>query len=235
MSLFFTGRMFEVFVCHRVTGYRKSCLAIQEVLIIMGRPVCLFELNMSTAKDKILDAAASMFYDQGINSTGINSIIALANVAKMSLYNHFPTKADLVSAYIAARHQEWLDLYAKRAVAITTPISGVLAVFDAYQDHAECEYENGFRGCGLLNAAAEFGANRPERHAVNQHKQEVEAILATHVRALAVDEAQVVRLSLLLSYLLEGAITRAGLEGNSAHILNARAMAQTLLAAEVSP
>ena len=188
---------------------------------------------MSTAKDKILDAAASMFYDQGINSTGINSIIARASVAKMSLYNHFPTKADLVSAYIAARHQEWLDLYAKRAAAITTPISGVLAVFDAYQDHAECEYENGFRGCGLLNAAAEFGANRPERHAVNQHKQEVEAILATHVRALAVDEAQVQHLSLLLSYLLEGAITRAGLEGNSEHILNARAMAQTLLAAEV--
>ncbi len=73
---------------------------------------------MSTAKDEILDAAASMFYDQGINSTGINSIIARANVAKMSLYNHFPTKADLVSAYIAARHQEWLDLYAKRAAAI---------------------------------------------------------------------------------------------------------------------
>ena len=189
---------------------------------------------MSTAKDKILDAAASMFYNQGINSSGINSIIARANVAKMSLYNHFPTKADLVTAYIAARHQEWLDLYARRAAHISTPIEGIMAVFDAYQDHAECEYENGFRGCGLLNAAAEFGANTPERAAVNQHKQEVEAILAGHLSLLLADADKIHHLSLLLSCVLEGAITRAGLAGNSEHILTARAMAQALVLQEVA-
>ena len=59
----------------------------------------------------------------------------------------------------------------------------VLAVFDAYIDHAMHNYANGFRGCGLLNAAAEFPAGSPTREAVKEHKQEVEAIIAHHLLA----------------------------------------------------
>ena len=66
-------------------------------------------MNTKTAKQKILDAAAILFYNDGITGTGINSITDKAKVAKMSLYNNFPTKADLITSYIEARHQEWLD------------------------------------------------------------------------------------------------------------------------------
>ena len=59
-----------------------------------------------------------------------------------------------------------------------------MAVFDAYQDHAEFAYEKGFRGCGLLNAAAEFPANSSGRNAVRQHKEQVEAIVAEHLNRL---------------------------------------------------
>ena len=111
-------------------------------------------MNTKTAKQKILDAAAILFYNDGIISTGINSITDKAKVAKMSLYNNFPTKADLITSYIEARHQEWLDLYALRNQQAHTPIDKIVAVFEAYQDHAEFAYEKGFRGCGLLNAAA---------------------------------------------------------------------------------
>ena len=61
-------------------------------------------MNTKTAKQKILDAAAILFYNDGITSTGINSITDKAKVAKMSLYNNFPTKADLITSYIEARH-----------------------------------------------------------------------------------------------------------------------------------
>ncbi|MCU4337410.1 TetR/AcrR family transcriptional regulator [Acinetobacter dispersus] len=191
-------------------------------------------MNTKSAKQKILDAASTLFYNDGISNTGINSITEKANVAKMSLYNNFATKSDLITCYIEARHQEWLDLYEKRKAQIQTPIDGILAVFDAYQDHAEFAYEKGFRGCGLLNAAAEFPAHSPERLAVKQHKDEIEAILAGHLQQLSTNPQRVKELALLLSFILEGSIARAGLESSSDKVFAAKQMVQNLLAQEVS-
>lgn len=191
-------------------------------------------MSSKSAKQKILDAASTLFYNDGISNTGINSITEKANVAKMSLYNNFATKSDLITCYIEARHQEWLDLYEKRKVQIKTPLDGILAVFDAYQDHAEFAYENGFRGCGLLNAAAEFPAYSPERLAVKNHKDEIEAILAGHLNQLIHDAERVKGLALLLSFLLEGSIARAGLESSSDKVLAAKHMAQRLLEQEIT-
>jgi len=191
-------------------------------------------MNTKSAKQKILDAASTLFYNDGISNTGINSITEKANVAKMSLYNNFATKSDLITCYIEARHQEWLDLYEKRKAQIQTPIDGILAVFDAYQDHAEFAYEKGFRGCGLLNAAAEFPAHSPERLAVKQHKDEIEAILAVHLQQLSTNPQRVKELALLLSFILEGSIARAGLESSSDKVFAAKQMVQNLLAQEVS-
>ncbi|WP_436872565.1 TetR/AcrR family transcriptional regulator [Acinetobacter haemolyticus] len=191
-------------------------------------------MSTKSAKQKILETACVLFYNDGINNTGINSIIENANVAKMSLYNNFKTKSELVTYYIEARHQEWLDLYEKRKATIQSPIEGVLAVFDAYQDHAEFAYENGFRGCGLLNAAAEFPAHSPERLAVKKHKDEVESIVAQHLSQFIADDEKVKQLSLLLSFLLEGSIVLAGLESSSTKVFAARQMAQTLLEQEIS-
>lgn len=191
-------------------------------------------MSSKSAKQKILDAASTLFYNDGISNTGINSITEKANVAKMSLYNNFATKSDLITCYIEARHQEWLDLYEKRKVQIQTPLDGILAVFDAYQDHAEFAYENGFRGCGLLNAAAEFPAYSPERLAIKNHKDEIEAILAGHLNQLIHDAERVKELALLLSFLLEGSIARAGLESSSDKVFAAKHMAQRLLEQEIT-
>ncbi|APR69881.1 TetR family transcriptional regulator [Acinetobacter haemolyticus] len=191
-------------------------------------------MSTKSAKQKILETASVLFYNDGINNTGINSIIEKASVAKMSLYNNFKTKSELVTYYIEARHQEWLDLYEKRKATIQSPIEGVLAVFDAYQDHAEFAYENGFRGCGLLNAAAEFPAHSPERLAVKKHKDEVESIVAHHLSQFIADDEKIKQLSLLLSFLLEGSIVLAGLESSSTKVFAARQMAQTLLEQEIS-
>ena len=118
-------------------------------------------------RERLLAAAAVLFYEQGIAATGIDSI----------------TKR----AYLQVRHQEWLDLYAKRLQAAATPQAGVLAVFAAYQDHAERAYEHGFRGCGLLNAAAELPVGADGRDIVRAHKEQVEQILHSHLQALFSD------------------------------------------------
>ena len=190
-------------------------------------------MSNKSAKEKILDAAATLFYNDGIANTGINAITDRAGVAKMSLYNNFPTKSDLIATYIQARHQEWLDLYAKRLVDCNSAYEKILAVFDAYQDHAECAYEKGFRGCGLLNAAAEFPAASPERLTVKQHKDEIENIISTQLALLIEEPERVQQIALMLSFLLEGSIARAGLESSSEKVLAATQMVKTILAREI--
>ncbi|MDC5076513.1 TetR/AcrR family transcriptional regulator [Acinetobacter baumannii] len=186
-------------------------------------------MNDKTARQKILDAAATLFYNDGITATGINTVTAKADVAKMSLYNNFSSKGELVDAYIAVRHQEWLDLYQKRLEKTKTAKEAILAVFDAYQDHAEFAYEKGFRGCGLLNAAAEFPANSSGRNAVRQHKEQVEVIVAEHLNRLLKDSQRVSYIAAQLSFLLEGSMARAGLEGSSRQLQLARQMAEDIL------
>lgn len=182
------------------------------------------------ARQRLLDAASRLFYAQGMAATGIDAIIADAGVAKMSLYNNFSSKDDLVLAYIEARHQEWLGLYQRRAQLATTSEQKVLAVFDAYADHANAAYEHGFRGCGLLNAAAELPTRSPGREAVRRHKEQVEGLLAEHLEESGRPDAAAIAEH--LSFLLEGAMSRAGLEGRADRILQARRLASTLLGLE---
>lgn len=183
-----------------------------------------------TARTKLLDAAAQLFYADGISATGIDAVIAKACVAKMSLYNNFESKTGLVLAYLEARHKEWLELYQARLEKTSAGVGGVLAVVDAYIDHAEAGYEHGFRGCGLLNAAAELPTGDPGRAIVAAHKSQAEQLLAGHLEPLTTKK-QATLLAGQISFLLEGAISRAGLEGNSALLLRARTMINDMLKA----
>lgn len=176
-----------------------------------------------SARSRLLAAAADCFYDRGVNATGIDTVISTAGVAKMSLYNNFSSKDDLVLTYLDARHEEWLGLYECRVRGAETPRDKVAAVFDAYADHADMAYRNGFRGCGLLNAAAELPAGAPGRQVVRRHKEHVEALLAGHLREL-VGETAAADLAQHLSFVLEGAIARAGLEGDARLLARARSI-----------
>lgn len=182
------------------------------------------------ARDRLLAAAARRFYADGVAATGIDTITAEAGVAKMSLYNNFSSKAELVRAYLDARHEEWLGLYRARLERARGPREGVLAVFDAYADHAECAYERGFRGCGLLNAAAELPAGDEGRAVVRAHKEEVEGLIAGHLAELLPGRPGEARATAEhLAFLLEGAMARAGLEGDGDRVRHARAIAAALL------
>ncbi|MBH04123.1 MAG: TetR family transcriptional regulator [Xanthomonadales bacterium] len=182
------------------------------------------------ARDRLLRAASDLFYADGIAATGIDTITERAGVAKQSLYNNFPSKAALVSAYIDARHDEWLALYEVRQQASDDPVAGVIAVFDAYIDHASTAYEYGFRGCGLLNAAAELSAGDPGRAAVRRHKAQVESLLCAHLNDIYPEQPErAARIGKHLAFLLEGAIARGGLDGNANCLHAAKAIATDLL------
>src|ERR1700743_581198 len=130
----------------------------------------------ATARERLLKAAAELFYSEGVGATGNDTITARAGVATMSLYNNFSSKADLVNAYILGRCADWQSVREARLRQATTPKERILAVFDSYVDHAGLAYEQGFRGCGLLNAAAELPIGDPGRATVAFQKEEVERL-----------------------------------------------------------
>ncbi|MBM7366392.1 TetR/AcrR family transcriptional regulator [Gordonia hydrophobica] len=190
--------------------------------------------SRTPARDKLIDAASRLFYAHGMAATGIDTVTTEAGVAKMTLYNNFASKQELMDAYIEARHRELLDLYRERMSRADTPAARVLAMFDAYLDHARMPYAEGFRGCGLLNAAAELPAGSAGRDAVRRHKDEIEAILREHLQDAGDDEpatAEADDVAFHLSLLLEGAMSRAGLDGTTAHLERARDLAAVMLAA----
>lgn len=179
------------------------------------------------ARERLLAAASRLFYAHGMTATGIDAVTAKAGVAKMSLYNNFSSKEELMRAYIEARHREWVTLFRTRAEEADSPTARVLAVFDAYLDHASLAYEHGFRGCGLLNAAAELPAGSAGRETVRHHKEQVEQILAEELtHAGAEDPAGTAE---HLSFLLEGAMSRAGLEGTPDRLRAARRLAVAIM------
>lgn len=183
-----------------------------------------------SAHDRLLCAASALFYSDGITATGIDTIVKRAGVAKKSLYNNFASKAELVASYLEARHEEWLALYEARLREAMTPHDKVMGVFLAYEDHAEHAYEHGFRGCGLLNAAAELPAGDAGRAVVRGHKEQVESLLAEHISDMLSDDAErASQLAHHLAFLLEGAMVRAGLEGRSDCLQQARVIAAAML------
>jgi AcrR family transcriptional regulator len=119
----------------------------------------------SPARRRVLDAAATLFYAEGIHAVGIDRVIAEAAVAKATFYAHFPSKDDLVCAYLAEQDAKI------RATAIPdgpTHEDEILAVFDALGEFA-CG--PGFRGCAFINAAAEYpDPAHPVRLVVAAHR-----------------------------------------------------------------
>jgi AcrR family transcriptional regulator len=181
------------------------------------------------ARERVLAAASRRFYSDGVTATGIDTITAEAGVAKMSLYNNFSSKADLVRAYLDARHERWLTRYRSRLRQAKAPRQAVLAVFDSYIDSARDDGEE-FRGCGLLNAAAEMPAGDEGRELVRRQKETVENLMAEHLTDMAPDRPDAARATAeQLAFLLEGALTRAGLEGDTSRLRRARTMAESVL------
>ena len=106
------------------------------------------------ARERLLDAASRLFYEEGIQAVGIQRIIEEANTVKASLYAHFKSKDDLVAAYM----QREYDRARVGVEALLRGLTGrrkLLRLFDAL---AEATAQPGFCGCTYCNAAVEIVA-----------------------------------------------------------------------------
>lgn len=174
------------------------------------------------ARDKLLDAATTLFYEDGIGATGVDDVVRAAGVSKPTLYAHFGSKAELVAAVLERRH-------AARAAELEAVEGGPLAVFD----WLEAFYaRDGARGCAFVNAAAELAQGGPGRAAAAREKAWLRAELARRARAEGAPEPEA--LASRLALLVDGVAARVVVEGHAAAreaVEAARAAARTLCAA----
>ena len=120
----------------------------------------------SPARRRLLDTATRLFYTSGIHAAGIDRIIAEAGIAKATFYNHFPSKDDLVVAYI--EEQDRLGRAAVAALPKQPPREMIAAIMGRISDAVVA---GGWRGCPFLNAAAEYpNPESPVRRAIDARR-----------------------------------------------------------------
>jgi AcrR family transcriptional regulator len=138
---------------------------------------------MTTAlspRERLLETASRLFYAEGIHTVPVDKLVTEANVTRATFYRHFPTKEDLVVAYVKIRSDEVKNGF-DTAVESAPADQRIPAVLDFVGDFA-CGA--GFRGCPFINASAEFpDPAHPVRVAVSEHR----AWFRGALRELAVD------------------------------------------------
>ena len=162
--------------------------------------------GVPAARERILTVAHDLFYRDGIRATGVDRLIAEAQVTKVTFYRHFPSKDDLVVAFLRYRHERWMSwfvdaLYRHRAAQKPAdrernPLASLYLTIEEWIN------EPAFRGCAFINAVAELGEGAPGVIEIAAaHKQDMAnaivplltpspaAAAVAHAAALAVDGA----------------------------------------------
>jgi len=151
----------------------------RDACLCQGRPVFLYSRSMSKSapapgigkksepRERLLSTAAEIFYTSGIRTTGVERIIGAAAVTKATFYRHFPSKEDLVLAYLRgadASIRQRLQMIARNP----DPVELLRAVGAGI---AEDLCQPGFRGCAFINAGAEYpDPASPVRQLVQEHR-----------------------------------------------------------------
>ncbi len=180
----------------------------------------------SGKRDHLVDTALEIFYRDGFHASGIDKIIAESGVARMTLYNHFKSKDELILAALRRRDETFRNWF-MRAVERrgAAPRDRLLAVYDVLD---EWFAEKGFSGCMFVNASAEFAdPNHPIHRASGEHKILILNYVRTLTEAAGASEPDDLAHGLML--LMEGAIVMSHVAGDRKAAMRARAAAEALL------
>jgi AcrR family transcriptional regulator len=130
------------------------------------------------ARERILVTAHDLFYRDGIRATGIDRVIAQSKVTKVTFYRHYPSKNDLIRAYLNYRHDKWMGwlrtTLERHVSSGRPPLDALLATFDEWWHSPD------YRGCAFINATAELATADPEvLELVKKHKAEMTNVFET--------------------------------------------------------
>ncbi len=158
---------------------------------------------MSKKRDQLVEAALELFGQEGFHATGIDRVLEVAGVAKMTLYNHFRSKEELILAVLRVRDERWRNQFMlgveRRA---KDPRDRLLAIFDELGDWFA---DPGFSGCMFINATAEYADQDDPIHAASaEHKRLIEKYVRELAAQAGAREPGVLASQLCL--LMEGAV-----------------------------
>ena len=178
----------------------------------------------SQKRAQVIETAERLFYDNGFHATGIDRIVQAAGVVRMTLYNHFPSKEDLVAAVLDARHRRFLDRM-DRAVASADAGGATQALVEA---HCAWLDETGRRGCIMARAMGEFAESSPRLHA--QAARAKRDLLDRISEALTQDGRPADRLARPVFLVLEGSNAAVPVLGAETALAETRQAVDALLA-----
>ena len=153
-----------------------------------------------SARERILLTAHDLFYRDGIRATGVDRIIATSRVTKVTFYRDYPSKNNLIIAFLDYRHQLWMEWF---QLALLRHGSSVEAIVPALQ---EWFADPGYRGCAFINTLGEMGASIPETaNQFRRHKAAMRELIENLLPAglEQTDTAEAIALG------IDGAVVRA--------------------------
>lgn len=170
-------------------------------------------------KDRILETADRLFYLQGIRAVGVDTIAAEIGISKRTLYNHFPSKDALISAYLARR-------FVAPRPSDKAPVEQILGTFDSLERRFSAR---DFRGCPFVNAVAELGSDdKSVRKIAVAFKESRRLWFRDLLVQLGVADAE--GLATQLTLLVDGSIAQDLVRNDPAMARAARQAAAVLLA-----
>ena len=171
-------------------------------------------------QERILDTAGRLFYGQGIRAVGVDTIAAEIGISKRTLYNYFPSKDELVVAYLS-RH------FIPPKTSDRPLLEQILHVFDWLERWFGSDT---FRGCPFVNAIAELGdATHPGTKLAVAFKEQRRLWLRDALTRMNAADPEA--LSTQIAILAEGAIIAALVRGDPGMAAAAKAAARVLLTA----
>ena len=178
------------------------------------------------ARERILWSAYDLFSHRGVRAVGIEEVIARAAVAKATLYRHFPSKEDLVLAFLRKREEvwthDWVEAEARRRG--TTPEERLLAIFDLFD---EWFHRSDFEGCSFVNVLLETAdRDHPVGRASAEHLENIRDVLRSLATEADLRDADAFARSFHI--LMKGSIVQAG-EGDVDAARRAKEMARDLI------
>jgi AcrR family transcriptional regulator len=163
---------------------------------------------------RILQTAHDLFYRDGIRATGIDRVIAESGVAKKTFYRYFPSKDDLIVAFLEYRHDNWMnwfrDALARHGGTLNALVPALAEWFSGEM----------YRGCAFINSVVEIGSTLPQALEISRrHKRDMTAAIRTLMPASRTAKADAQALALAV----DGAIVAAQFSDSPADALRALA------------
>jgi len=182
--------------------------------------------SMSTLKNKILVVATDLFQTRGINSTGVDTIVAVAGTTKMTLYKYFTSKENLILEVLNKGHQDFQTWLSDKLNTNTKrPSEKLQKLFEFIEEWVTSP---NFRGMGFIKASAEFPN---EENPVHQLSSEQSRQFRQYISSLATEAGikDADGLALQLSLLFEGAVQAEQMKRGSGAMKYAKKASKILI------